>query len=120
MLASASSRQLESEKTDLGNPKCQQNLGLRLNFLLIFHRSLSKQPCLGFGGGAQCVAAETHGKWKVLQSPFGQYLFADITEVQDTATEWLWTYNHERPNTALGGITPAHKLKRQMEANHAA
>ena len=49
----------------------------------------------------------------------GQYLFADITEVQDTATEWLWTYNHERPNMALGGITPAQKLKRQMEANHA-
>ncbi len=24
--------------------------------------------------------------------------------------EWLWTYNHERPNMALGGITPAMKL----------
>ncbi|TWQ32650.1 transposase, partial [Xanthomonas vasicola] len=23
---------------------------------------------------------------------------------------WLWTYNHERPNMALGGITPAMKL----------
>ncbi|TWR00962.1 transposase, partial [Xanthomonas vasicola] len=22
----------------------------------------------------------------------------------------LWTYNHERPNMALGGITPAMKL----------
>jgi len=50
----------------------------------------------------------------------GQYLFADITEVQDMATEWLWTYNHERPNMALGGITPDQKLKRQLEANHAA
>jgi putative transposase len=45
----------------------------------------------------------------------GQYLFADIKEVQDTATEWLWTYNHERPNMALGGITPAQKLKRKMQ-----
>ena len=45
----------------------------------------------------------------------GQYLFADIKEVQDTATEWLWTYNHERPNMALGGITPAQKLKRQVK-----
>lgn len=49
-----------------------------------------------------------------------QYLFADIKEVQDTATEWLWTYNHERPNMALGGITPAQKLKRQMETKRAA
>lgn len=27
-----------------------------------------------------------------------------------TATQWLWTYNNERPNMALGGITPAMKL----------
>lgn len=39
-----------------------------------------------------------------------QYLFESITEVQDYATRWLWTYNHERPNMALGGITPAQKL----------
>jgi putative transposase len=45
----------------------------------------------------------------------GQYLFADIKEVQHTATQWLWTYNHERPNMALGGITPAQKLKRQVK-----
>ena len=40
----------------------------------------------------------------------GQYLFESITEVQDYATRWLWTYNHERPNMALGGITPKQKL----------
>ncbi len=40
----------------------------------------------------------------------GQYLFASIAEVQDCATRWLWTYNHERPNMALGGITPKQKL----------
>jgi len=39
-----------------------------------------------------------------------QYLFASIEEVQDYATAWLWTYNHERPNMALGGITPKQKL----------
>ena len=38
------------------------------------------------------------------------YLFAAIEEVQDYATRWLWTYNHERPNMALGGITPKQKL----------
>lgn len=41
-----------------------------------------------------------------------QYLFDSITDVQDYATRWLWTYNHERPNMALGGITPAQKLAR--------
>jgi len=40
----------------------------------------------------------------------GQYLFASIVEVQEFATRWLWTYNHERPNMALGGITPKQKL----------
>lgn len=50
----------------------------------------------------------------------GQYLFADIKEVQDTATEWLWTYNNERPNMGLGGITPAQKLKRKMQTQIAA
>jgi hypothetical protein len=29
---------------------------------------------------------------------------------QDFATQWLWTYNHDRPNMALGGITPKQKL----------
>ena len=38
------------------------------------------------------------------------YLFDSIEEVQDYATKWLWTYNHERPNMALGGITPKQKL----------
>lgn len=38
------------------------------------------------------------------------YAFESIDEVQDFATRWLWTYNHERPNMALGGITPKQKL----------
>ena len=38
-----------------------------------------------------------------------QYLFETIQEVQEFATRWLWTYNHERPNMALGGITPEQK-----------
>jgi len=39
-----------------------------------------------------------------------QYLFDSIEEVQDFATRWLWTYNYERPNMGLGGITPKQKL----------
>lgn len=38
------------------------------------------------------------------------YLFYSIEEVQEFATHWLWTYNHERPNMAIGGITPKQKL----------
>lgn len=39
-----------------------------------------------------------------------QYLFESIAEVQYHATQWLWTYNNERPNTAIGGIPPRQKL----------
>lgn len=39
-----------------------------------------------------------------------QYLFDSIEEVQEYATRWLWTYNNERPNMALGGITPRQKI----------
>ena len=35
-----------------------------------------------------------------------QHLFDSIEEVQELATEWLWTYNNERPNMAIGGIPP--------------
>src|SRR5690625_3990487 len=38
------------------------------------------------------------------------YLFESIEEVQDFATRGLWSYNHERPNMALGGFTPQQKL----------
>ncbi len=41
---------------------------------------------------------------------WAHYLFSFIEEVQEYATRWLWTYNHERPNMALGGITSQQKL----------
>lgn len=41
----------------------------------------------------------------------GRYHFETIEEVQDHATRWLWTYNNERPNMAIGGMTPIQKLK---------
>ncbi len=43
-----------------------------------------------------------------------QHLFDTIEEMQDYATDWLWSYNYERPNMALGGITP--KMKSAMAA----
>ncbi len=39
-----------------------------------------------------------------------EHLFSSIEHAQHTATEWLWRYNAERPNMALGGITPYQKL----------
>lgn len=40
----------------------------------------------------------------------GQYLFESLEQVQEYATRWLWTYNNERPNMGIGGITPKQKL----------
>jgi len=39
-----------------------------------------------------------------------EYIFNTIEEVREFATKWLWVYNNERPNMALGGITPKMKL----------
>ena len=47
-----------------------------------------------------------------------QHMFMSIDETQAAATKWLWTYNNERPNMAIGGITPAQKLRQHMK--HAA
>lgn len=40
-----------------------------------------------------------------------QNIFETIEEAQEQATRWLWTYNNDRPNMAIGGVTPAMKLK---------
>ncbi len=39
-----------------------------------------------------------------------QHLFETLEQVREQATRWLWIYNNERPNMALGGITPKQKL----------
>ena len=39
-----------------------------------------------------------------------QYQFDHRAEVQDFAMRWMWSYNHERPNMALGDITPKQRL----------
>ena len=40
----------------------------------------------------------------------GTHIFHSIQEVQDHATQWLWTYNNDRPNMGIGGITPPMKM----------
>jgi putative transposase len=39
------------------------------------------------------------------------HLFESIEQAQLLATQWLWTYNNERPHTAIGGIPPRQLLK---------
>ena len=39
------------------------------------------------------------------------HLFESIEHAQSLATAWLWTYNNERPNSAIGGIPPRQLLK---------
>jgi putative transposase len=39
-----------------------------------------------------------------------QYCFDAIAQVQDFAIRWIWNYNHERSNMALGGLTPKQRL----------
>ncbi len=53
-----------------------------------------------------------------------QYIIETIAEAQDHATQWLWTYNNDRPNIpfmvcrqtiagqrGIDGSTPAQNLK---------
>ncbi len=36
-----------------------------------------------------------------------QHHWTHLDEVRLFVTQWMWMYNHERPNMALGGITPS-------------
>lgn len=42
---------------------------------------------------------------------FDQYTIEAIEEAQDFTTQWLWTYNKDRPNMGIGVRTPAQKRK---------
>lgn len=44
------------------------------------------------------------------------HIFHTIEEVQNHATQWLWTYNNDRPNMGIGGLTPAMKLNQHQLA----
>ena len=38
------------------------------------------------------------------------HLFESIERVQERVSNWLWAYNNERPNMAIGGVTPNQRL----------
>lgn len=39
------------------------------------------------------------------------YVFDSVEQAQELATDWLWKYNNERPNMAIGGEPPKQLLK---------
>ena len=39
-----------------------------------------------------------------------QYYWNSLSEVQDFATHWMWSYNYHRPQLALDGFTPKQHL----------
>lgn len=39
------------------------------------------------------------------------HAFESVDQAQHLATEWLWLYNNERPNTAIGGVPPRRLLQ---------
>jgi putative transposase len=39
-----------------------------------------------------------------------QYYWEVLENVQMFATRWMYDYNHDRPNMALGGFTPKQRL----------
>jgi len=45
----------------------------------------------------------------VIYDWLNHYIYRDIGELQARATQLLRTYNHERPNMGIGGITPIKK-----------
>ncbi len=62
------------------------------------------------GKPAQNAYVERYNR-TVRQEWLDQTCFESIEQAQWEATNWLWTYNNKRPNMAIGGITPANKLK---------
>ena len=39
------------------------------------------------------------------------HMFESVEQAQQLATNWLWLYNNERPNMAIGGIPPKQLLR---------
>lgn len=61
------------------------------------------------GGGVHPIAYDIPTAW-IRHEWLDLHIFETIEEAQQIATDWLWTYNNERPNMGIGGITPAQKL----------
>ena len=66
---------------------------------------------LGFSGqGQQQNAYVERFNRTVRYEWLSQYYWSSLEQVQEFATRWMWSYNNDRPNMALGGFTPKQKL----------
>ncbi len=61
-------------------------------------------------GNPQQNAYVEHFNRTVRYGWLSQYCWSSIAEVQDFPTQWMWSYNHDRPNMTLGGLTPKKRL----------
>ena len=100
-------------RTDNGAPFASNALA-RLSQLSVWFIKLGIYPELIEPGKPQQNAYVERYNRTVRYDWLNQYIFETIEEVQEAATAWLWTYNNERPNMAIGGITPKQKLARAM------
>jgi putative transposase len=61
------------------------------------------------GKPTQCAYVERFNR-TLRHEWLDEHLLDSIDHAQRTATGWPWRYNNERPNMAIGGITPNKKL----------
>ena len=69
-----------------------KNHGIRLEYI---------QP-----GNPQQNAYIERANRTIRYSWLSKYLFENLKEVQDYATNWLWFYKNEGPHKAIGGRPP--------------
>jgi putative transposase len=67
-------------------------------------------PCIQPGKPRQNAQVERYNR-TVRHEWLDLYILDTFEDVQQIATEWLWTYNNDRPNMGTGGVAPAMKLK---------
>lgn len=72
-------------------------------------------PYIQPGKPQQNAYIERHNR-TVRNEWLGTHIVHTIEEVKNHATKWLSTYNNDRPNMSIGGITPAMKLNQHQMA----
>ncbi len=83
---------------------------------------------IAYGRDRKASDAESRFKRYVFDDPIGRvklsalkpaqvkawldlHEFESVGQAQALATEWLWRYNNERPNMAIGGVPPRYLLQ---------
>jgi hypothetical protein len=58
-----------------------------------------------------CCTISDQFRSKIINNFFYYIIYSFAARAQNQAAKWLWTYNNDRPNMAIGRIKPAMKLK---------